>query len=141
MINGKHPFMDVDVGKVFAGFTFPGFDAESIMASQRKNIEALTQANQLAVEGVQAVTRRQVELAREAFDGASAAMRELVQPGKPEERLAKNAALAKQAFTKGVANAREIAELVTKANSEAFDIISKRVTESLDELSAPKSAR
>ena len=134
MINGKNPFLDMDVGKAFAGFAFPSFDAETVMASQRKNLEALTHANQLAVEGVQAVTRRQVEIARQAFDEASAAMRDMVQPSAPEERIAKNAEIAKQAFEKGVANAREIAELVAKAQSEAFEVISKRFAEGLDEI-------
>lgn len=134
MLNGKNGFFDVDVGKAFSNFTIPGLDAETVISSQRKNIEALTQANQLAVEGVQAVTRRQVEIAREAFEGASAAFRDLTQPGAPEDRFAKQAEFAKQAFEKGIANAREIAELVTKANTEAFDVITKRVSESLDEI-------
>jgi phasin family protein len=134
MMNGKNSFFDMDVGKAFAGFNLPGLDAESVMATQRKNLEAFTQANQLAVEGVQAVTRRQVEIAREAFEGASAAMREFAQPSAPEDRIAKHAELAKQAFEKGLANAREIAELFTKANVEAFDVISKRVSESLNEI-------
>ena len=132
--NGRQSFFDMDVGKAFAGFTFPGFDVESLVAAQRRNLEALTQANQLAVEGVQAVARRQVEIARQAVDEASAAMREWTQPGAPEERMAKNAELAKQAFEKGIANARELAELVTKANTEAFNVINKRVAESLEEI-------
>jgi phasin family protein len=132
--NGKHTFMDMDVGKAFAGFTFPGLDVESIVASQRKNLEALTQANQLAVDGVQAVARRQVEIAREAVDEVSSLVREWTQPGAPEERIAKNAEYAKQAFEKGVANARELAELVTKANTEAFSVIQKRVAEGFEEL-------
>jgi phasin family protein len=132
--NGKHTFMDMDVGKAFAGFTFPGLDVESIVASQRKNLEALTQANQLAVEGVQAVARRQVEIARETVDEVSSLVREWTQPGAPEERMAKNAEYAKQAFEKGVANARELAELVTKANTEAFSVIQKRVAEGFEEL-------
>ena len=134
MINGKNSFFDMDVGKTFAGFNLPGLDAESVMATQRKNLEAFTQANQLAVEGVQAVTRRQVEIAREAFEGASAALREFVQPSAPEDRIAKHAEFAKQAFEKGLANAREITELFAKANSEAFDVITKRFSESLDEI-------
>jgi phasin family protein len=135
MLNGKNSFFDVDVGKAFSSFTLPGLvDAESVISIQRKNIEALTQANQLAVEGVQAVTRRQVEIAREAFEGASAAFRDMTQPSAPEDRIARNAEFAKQAFEKGIANAREIAELVTKANAEAFEVISKRVSESLDEI-------
>jgi len=143
MINGKQPFLDMDVGKMFAGLNFPGFDVEGLISTQRKNIEALTQANQLAVEGVQAVTRRQVELARQAFDEAQAVLRDFTQPSAPEERFAKNAELAKQAFEKGIANARELGELVSKAHSEAFDVIAKRVTESFDEFrdQAKKTAR
>lgn len=134
MINGKHSFFDMDVGKAFAGFGFPGFDVEALIASQRKNLEALTQANQLAVEGVQAVARRQVEIARQAIDEASALVRELVQPGAPEDRMAKNAELAKQAFEKNLANARELTELVAKANAETFGVLNKRVTEGFEEL-------
>jgi phasin family protein len=143
MINGKQPFLDMDVGKMFAGLNFPSFDVEGMISAQRKNIEALTQANQLAVEGVQAVTRRQVELARQAFDEAQTVLREFTQPTAPEERIAKNAELAKVAFEKGVANAKELGELVTKAQSEAFDVIAKRVTESFDEFreQAKKTAR
>ena len=131
--NGK-TFLDMDVGKAFAGFTFPGLDVETLVAAQRKNIEAFTQANQLAVEGAQAVARRQVEIAHQAFDEASAMLREWTQPGAPEERIAKNAEYAKSAFEKGIANVREIAELVTKANTEAFNVINKRVAEGLEEL-------
>jgi phasin family protein len=132
--NGKHTFLDMDVGKAFAGFTFPGFDVESLVAAQRKNLEALTQANQLAVEGVQALARRQVEIARQAVDEASSLVRDWTQPGAPEERMAKQAEYAKLAFEKGVANARELTELVTKANTEAFNVIQKRVAESFEEM-------
>lgn len=132
--NGKHPFFDVDMSKAFAGFTFPGFDVESLVAAQRKNLEALTQANQLAVEGAQAIARRGVEITRQAVDEASAALREWTQPGAPEERLAKNAEFAKQAFEKSVANVRELAELLTKANTEAFNVLHKRVAETFEEI-------
>lgn len=141
MINGKPTFLDLDVGKAFAGFTLPGFDVEALMATQRKNIEALTQANQLAVEGVQAVARRQAEIARQAIDEASALLREFTQPAAPEDRLAKHAELTKQAFEKGVANARELSELVAKANTEAFNVLNRRVTEGLDEIREYAKAR
>jgi phasin family protein len=134
MINGKNPFLDMDVGKAFAGFSFPGLDLESLVAAQRRNLEAFTQANQLAVEGFQAVARRQVELARQSVDEASALLREWTQPSAPEERVAKNVELAKQAFEKSVANVRELGELVTKANAEALSVINKRVSEGFEEI-------
>ena len=134
MINGKQSFLDYDVTKAFSAFSFPGFSVEAVMASQRKNVEAFTQASQLALEGVQALARRQVELAREAFEGAPAFFKELSQPTAPQERIAKNAEIAKATFEKNLATAKELGELVTKANAEAFSVVTKRVTESFEEL-------
>ena len=133
-ISGKNPFLDFDVTKVMSDFRVPAVDVDAVVASQRKNIEALTQANQLAVEGVQAVARRQVEIARQAMEEFSAMIRDLATPGSPEDRLAKQAEFSKHALEKGLSNARELTEMVTKANTEAFNVINKRLTESLDEV-------
>ena len=135
MINGKNPFFpDVDLTKEMADFRLPTVDVEAVVAAQRKNIEALTQANQLAVEGVQAVARRQVEIARQAVEEYTSFFRELSTPVAPEDRLAKQVDVVKGAMEKGLANARELTELATKANTEAFNVINKRFTEGLDEV-------
>jgi phasin family protein len=124
-----------DVSKVFTELRLPGLDAEALAATQRKNFEALTQANQLAVQGAQTVLRRQLEIGREAVDEFSTIFRDLSQTnGSLEDRLAKQAAFSKQAIEKGLSNVRELTELVTKANTEALNVIAKRVTESLDEV-------
>jgi phasin family protein len=124
-----------DVTKVMGDLRVPGIDMEAAVSSQRKNIEALTQANQLAVEGVHAVMRRQVEITRQAMEDFSAIFRDLVQPnGSPEDRFAKQAEYSTHAIEKSVSNAKELTEPVTKANTEAFSVINKRVTESLEEV-------
>ncbi len=134
MINGKQSFLDYDMTKVFSAFSFPGFSVEAVMAAQRKNVEAFTQANQLAIEGVQAFAKRQVELAREAFEGAPAFFKEMSSPTPPQERIAKNAEIVKATFEKNLATAKELGDLVTKANTEAFAVITKRMTESFEEM-------
>jgi phasin family protein len=134
MINGKPPFLDYDMTKAFSAFSFPGFNMEAIMAVQKKNVEAFTQANQLAMEGVQAFARRQVELARAAIEDAPVLFREFSQPGAPQEKMAKSAELAKVTFEKNLASAKELGELVTKANTDAFNVITKRVTDSFSEM-------
>lgn len=133
-MDSRQTFLDTDFSKAFAGFTLPGFDVEAALASQRKNIEALTQANQLAVEGVQAVARRQVEIAREAIDEVSTVLRDIVQPTAPEERIAKQAELLKQTFERSLANTRELALMLAKANTEAFDVVAKRVAQGFEEM-------
>src|SRR6266478_6328691 len=128
-----NPF-DFDVTKMFADFRFQPFDVEAMWAAQRRNIEALSQANQAAVAGVQALTKRQIELTRETFEGFSALLRDLAQPASPEDRIAKNTEYAKQMLEKGVNPGREVVSIATKASTEAAAVLHKRATESLDEM-------
>jgi phasin family protein len=133
MNNGK-TFFDMDMSKAFAGFAFPGFDVESLIAAQRKNFEAFTQANQVAVEGIQTVMKRQVEIATAAIEEAQSALKELTVPGGAEEKLAKNAEMAKTSYEKALAATRELAELVTRTGDNTFGVLNRRFTEGFDEL-------
>jgi phasin family protein len=129
-----NPF-DTDVTKLMAEFKLPGVDMETVLATQRKNIEALTKANQLAIEGLQTVARRQAEILRAGFEEASALARDLFQnKSSSEDRVAKQTEATKSALEKAFSNARELSEIVGKAQQEAFEIINKRMTESLDEV-------
>src|ERR1700759_3471046 len=125
MSEARPSFFDFDVTKMMTDFRFRPFDVEALMACQRRNIEALSQANQLAVEGVQAVARRQIEIARQALEDVSTLFRELAQPASAEDRIAKNTEYAKQMLNKTVTHGREITELATKAGSEATDVLRK----------------
>jgi phasin family protein len=125
---------DFDVIKMMGDFRFRPFDIEAMMACQRRNIEALSQANQLTVEAVQAVARRQIEIARQSMEDVSALLRDLAQPVSTEDRISKNTEYAKQMLEKSISNGREIALLATKAGTEAADVLRKRACEGLDEL-------
>jgi len=131
-----NPFDSFDVTKIFADFRFRPFDVEAALAAQRRNIEALSQANQLAVESVQAVAKRQIELTRETFEGFSTLLRDLASPASAEDRIAKNAAYVKKMLEKGIKHGREITLLAQKASTEAVEVLQKRATEGLDELCA-----
>ncbi len=128
------PFWDLDVSKLISDFKVPGIDVDALMAAQRKNIEAVTAANKVAFEGMQAVATRQTEILRQTMQEMSTVMSDLMQAGTPEERVAKQAEVAKQAFERALSNMREIAEMITKANTEAADLINKRISATLDEL-------
>jgi phasin family protein len=128
-----NPF-DFDVTKMFADFRFRPLDVEAVWAAQRRNIEALSQANQAAVEGVNALARRQMEVTRETFEGFSALLRDLAQPASAEDRIAKNTEYVKDMLAKGVSHGRELATIATKAGTDAAEILHKRASESLDEI-------
>jgi phasin family protein len=136
MANARSNPFDFDVTKMFADFRFHPFDVEAVWAAQRRNIEALSQANQAAMAGVQALARHQIELTRETFEGFSALMRDMAQPGSGEDRVAKNTEYVKQVLENGVKHGGEIATIAAKAGSDAAEILHKRTTESLDEIRA-----
>ena len=134
MAANRNPFLEMDVTKMLGEFKLPGVDMDKIAAAQRKNVEALTSANQLVAEGFQAVARRQAEIMRQTLEEAGKSMRDLMEQSAPEDRMVKQTELAKSAFETALSNMRELAEMVAKANTEAFDVMNRRYTESLDEL-------
>jgi phasin family protein len=131
----KFDLSKFDVTKMLGDVKIPGFDMQAIMDAQRKNIEALTAANQTAVQGMQAVAQRQAEILSQAMNEVSSIAQQLAgSASNPQEMTTKQAELARKAFEQALSNMRELAEMVSKSNTEAFAIINKRVTESLQEL-------
>jgi phasin family protein len=124
-----------DLSKVFGDLRVPGLGLEALAESQRKNYEALAQANQLAIEAMRAVTQRQGEIAREAVEEASAALRDWTRLGAPGDCVANSLDAAKLAFEKGIANVRELSEMGSKRSADVFGVIARRVSEGFDEVS------
>ena len=136
----SNPFGDfdfskmMDASKLMGDFKVPGVDVNAVIASQRRNLEALGEANKLAVEGLQAVAKRQTEIFRQMMEEAQQAMRDMMAAGSPEDKASRQTEMMKEAFKRAIGNMRELAEMVSKSQTEAFDVINKRVTDSLDEV-------
>ena len=145
-----NPFMNVDMTKFmtdcdpskmadqfakFAGaYKLPEMDVDSLVEAQRKNIEALTAANQAAVEGVQALATRQNEILQETLKGTTEALTDISKSEGIEDVTAKQAELLKGSFEKALGNMKEMAELVAKSNADTSKAISGRIAESLEEI-------
>jgi phasin family protein len=141
-MSGDKPFnpfanMDLskfDVTKMLGDLKVPGIELESLMEAQRKNMEAVAAANKVAVEGMQAVAKRQAEILAESMASVSSAAQQMSGISSPQDLTAKQAEMVKAAFEKSLANLRELAEMVGKSNSEAFEVINTRFNESLQEV-------
>lgn len=128
------PLFDMDLSKLMTSMKVPGMDVEALMATQRKNIEALTQANKVAYEGLQAVMTRQLEIFRETMDGAMSVGKEIIDQKDPKAAMQKQSELAKAAFEKALTNMKDVADMMAKSNTEATNLITKRVSETMAEL-------
>jgi len=131
MSNGIPPF--VDITKILEQFRLPGVDISAIVEARRKDVEALTQANQVAYESMQALARREAEILQQTmaeWQGAMAGM-----AGKtPQEMAARGTELATQAFGRALANMRELAEMASNSQSQTYEILNRRFQENLEEL-------
>lgn len=122
-----------EFGKLFTNGRIPSFDFEAAFATQRKNVEALTQVNQTALESVQALAKRQAEIAREAVDSYAKLAKE-ISSASPEDRFAKQTQIAKEIFEQAVTNLNELRDIAQKSQDKVASLISKRVSDNLDEV-------
>jgi phasin family protein len=116
-----------DFAKLMSQFRLPGVDFAALVDRERKNIEALTKANRIAFEGWQRLVRRQAEMLQET-------MKIVVAEASQVDAKKKRADLAKEGFEKALANMRELAEITTQSQKEAFDVVRKRIEENVEDI-------
>ena len=132
MTDNTNPFRELE--EMFKQWKVPGIDLDSMLASYRKNMEALTEAGRVATEGMKALADRQTEIMRDAMETLRGATAELTSAKDPQELAAKQAEMAKQAFEKASANMKDLADLVVKSNTASFEVIQSRMNQGLEEL-------
>ena len=134
MAKQAFPYDFTDLSKMMKDYQVPGVDWQELMAAQQKNVEALTRANRVLLEGAQAVMQREAEILQKAMQEFAEASRALLQEGDPRAQTQKRLELAKASFEAALRNMRELAEMAGRANQEALETINQRALESFDEI-------
>lgn len=132
--NPMEQFFTPDFSKAFSSFQGFPFDVAAVMETQRRNMQAFTDAQQMAMESMKTVAARQSEILSQIMEENTEIAREALAEGTPEEKISKQADRMKKAYEKGVAGAREIADMLGKSSQAAQDVINKRVSASLTEM-------
>jgi phasin family protein len=126
---------DFDFSKLFADMKVPAMpDMEAVLAAHKRNLEALSEANRVALEGAQAVARRHMEIMQSTMTGLTETLKGMSVTEKPAERAAKQAELLKQAYENAVSNTRELGDLIQKSNTEAMQKLNHRFSEAMTEM-------
>jgi phasin family protein len=122
--------------KIFGSLKVPSLpDFQALAEAQKRNLEALTAANKLAMEGAQAVARRNMEIMQQVMGEMSQAVQSLaIADGSPQDKASRQADMMKTAYERAVANMQEIAELIQKSNGEALNVLNQRFSEALEEV-------
>ena len=128
---------DMDFTKFFAEMKLPSLpNMESFLSASRKNLETLSAANRVAMEGAQAVARRHMEIVQSSMAEMTEAMKALAAPDAPQAKAARQAELLKQAYQRAVAHMKELSDLIQQSNAEALALLNNRFAEAMDEVKA-----
>jgi phasin family protein len=127
-------FKQNDFTKHLSALKLPEFDTDALMKAQQKNMDALVEANKAAAAGYQDLFKRQMAIFEETMGEAQKQLKSFEAPQIDTDKAKAQADLAKAAFEKALANMQALAEGAQKANSEAYEIVSARIKESLAEL-------
>jgi phasin family protein len=120
--------------KQFQNLKMPGLDPEVIVEAQKKNMEALVKANQAAAAGYQDLFKKQVAIFEETMAEAQKHMKGFDTTKLDSDSAKAQGELARAAFERALSNMQMLAETAQKANTEAYEIVSARIQESMAEL-------
>ena len=128
-------FKDFEFSKIFKDMKVPAMpDMEVVLAAHKRNLEALSEANRVALEGAQAVARRHMEIMQSTMSGLTETLKDLSASDSPAARAAKQTDLLKQAYENAVSNTRELGDLIQKSNTEAMQKLNHRFSEAMTEM-------
>jgi phasin family protein len=123
------PWLD-DFKQMVEKYKLPNVDIAALIEWQRKDMEALVEANRKANEGIRALVERRNEILGETFAEWQGAVSNLT----GADALSKQADAAKQGVEKAVANFRELTQLEMQAHTNAWKVVQERMQENMANL-------
>ena len=137
----KNPFADFDFSKIAGEFKFPMVNVETAVETGRKNFAAVTTVSTAAVESIKTIATRQGDMFRAAMEDFSKHGSDVLSAATIEEKIAKQIDFAKKSYDLAITNSKELAELYTKGQTEAFETLSARVADLTEEVKAAIAAK
>ncbi|HEY2871190.1 MAG TPA: TIGR01841 family phasin [Reyranella sp.] len=131
----KNPF-DFDFTKFTGEFKLPMVNVETAVETGRKNFAAMTTASTATVESIKTIAQRQSDMLRAAMEDLSKYGSDVLGAATIEEKAAKQIDFAKKSYDMAIANTKELADLYTKGQADAFATLNARVAELTEEVKA-----
>ena len=123
------PSLD-DLAKLLEPFRLPSIDAEAVLEWQRKDFEALAEANRQAYEGIKALVERRDEILRETL----APWKEALRDAAGKEALARQSESAQRGVQQVIGHIRELSEMEAQARSNTWKVVQDRMQENMANL-------
>ncbi len=121
------PFRDLT--KTLEQFKVTGVDTSSFVEARRKDVAALTAANKITYEALEALARTQADMLTQALEGMRETAEGALTMAVGGAETAKHAEAAQKAWQKMLSDITELGEMARKAQTSAMAGLSKRAQE------------
>ena len=119
-----------DLVKLLERFRLPGVDADALVDWQRKDLDALAEANRQAYAGIKALAERRDEILRDTLVQWQEALKNAI----GSDALAKQGEAAKRGLQQAIEHVRELAEMETQSRNNAWQVVRDRTQENMANL-------
>ena len=130
------PFANTDLTKAWSIPTFPTLNVEALLDGHRKNVVAMTKANQVVFDGLKTLAQRERDVFKSTVDDYTTVSSDVLTGTSVQERATKQVDGAGHIYASSVARFLELSDIAVKTNFSAADILNARVTEMFDEFRA-----
>ena len=119
-----------DFSKLIEQLKLPGVDVGALVEWQRKDMEALAEANRQAYEGIQSLAQRRGEILRDTL----AQWQDALKDATGKDAISKHAEVAQRGVQQAVDNFRELAQLEAQARNNSWKVVQDRLNENMANL-------
>jgi len=113
-------------------YKLPGVDMAFIIDARRKDIEALTQANRIAYEGMQRLVQKQLDIFSKTIQQIQIEAPNALAGRGDARTVTQQSEIVQQRLHTALKNMREMAEMAQKSQSEALTVMTKRADQNID---------
>lgn len=127
----RHPKLDLQA--LLERFKLPGINADALIESRRKDIEALLAANERVFNGIEALSQKQIELLADVMKEWQESAKEAVAKSSGTDKVNQAVAHAQHAFSHALANMKDMADIAAKSHEDVLAILTKRYRDGVEE--------
>jgi len=117
-----------DISNLIQKFKVPGLDLNAALQGRRKDVEALLEVTRTAQDSARSMAYKQADMLRNTLQDLRSVLS--AQSGTDGNRVD----AVKEAAKKALSNVGELTDIALKSQADAFDTVSRRARENIEEL-------
>ncbi len=109
-------------------------DMNNILDLQKESLQTLQKAQRIAWDTYQEIRHRQNDTLSQMIARTSELANETMREGKPEDKLSKNVVHMQKSYENAIESAKEISELIKKANEQTTKLFTSNTSAALEKM-------